>query len=464
LFLTKLEQEIKRDQLLQTGDKVLVGVSGGTDSMALLHGLHQLAKTHDWIIYVVHVDHQLRGKESEEDAKYVANFCENQHIPYQIEKVDVTAKKTEEGGNKQEIARELRYQAFLRVAKKWNISKMALAHHADDQVETIVMRVLRGTGPSGLTGIPKTRSWQGMQIVRPLLAFYRSELEQYLDLMRIIPRQDESNQSTVYTRNRLRLELIPDMMRYNPQVKQAILQLGKLVEEEEEVWEKWTKDLLPIVSAKMSEHEYQIDIKSFLSHPVALQRRMVKLILNCLIDENLPYHSIEQVLQLMVHQSPSVWISLPGGIKGVRSYDKLRLTKGYINEMEQKEWQVPLQIPGTTYLQQGSIQAVLTTKQDAEIRESDHKAIFDADLLNLSQVYIRNRRKGDRIQAYGFPGHKRIKALFMEKKIPPIQRNDHPIVAIDDEILWIPAVRRSAIAPVTKETSHFLILYWLAGK
>jgi tRNA(Ile)-lysidine synthase len=460
LFLTKLESQIQTQRLFDQDEKLLVGVSGGCDSIALLEALFELSPKYGWKIYVVHVNHHLRGDESDKDASYVAEFCKKNQIPYQIKDVDIQSKRESTGGNKQAIAREMRYQAFREVAEEWGITKIVLAHHADDQVETILMRILRGTGPSGLAGMQLKRNWGKVQIVRPLLSIYRKELEDYLKEKQIIPREDASNQSTDYTRNRLRLELIPDLQQYNPQVKQAILQLGDLVYEEEKVWEKWTVDGLNACSKKVSEGEYQIDLPIFLSYPVALQRRMVKLILNCLTDENLPYHSIAQVLQLGVHQSPSVWMFLPGGIKGVRSYEILRLTKDYINQ-EEDEWLYPLPIPGTTYLPFGVIEAAISTKPThLSIRESHHKAVFDADELELQKLAVRNRRAGDYVHPFGFKGRKRVKALLMEHKIPQAQRGKQPMIVSDQEIIWIPGIRRSSFALVTSKTTRYLTLHW----
>jgi tRNA(Ile)-lysidine synthase len=461
LFVTNLESQIQAHNLIVPNERLLIGVSGGCDSIALLDGLLQLSPKYGWSVYVVHVNHHLRGDESDEDARYVAEFCIKRQVPCQIKHVDVQAKKQQSGGNKQAIARELRYQAFREVAEEWAIKKIVLAHHADDQVETILMRILRGTGSSGLMGILKQRDWGDLQIIRPLLGIYRKELESYLEEQSIVPREDASNQSTDYTRNRLRLELIPKLEReYNPKVKQAILQLGDLAYEDEKVWEDWTTEAMHACAKKVSDKEYQIDLPVFLSYPVALQRRMVKLILNCLTDEIQPYHSIAQVLQLGVHQSPSVWIFLPGGIKGVRSYEILRLTKDYINQRED-EWFYPLPIPGTTYLPFGVIEATISTKPEyLDFRESHHKAVFDADELELERLAVRNRRPGDFIFPYGFKGRKRIKALMMEHKIPQSQRGLQPLIVSDQEIIWIPGIRRSSFALVTAKTSRFLTLHW----
>jgi tRNA(Ile)-lysidine synthase len=464
LFLAKLETNIFANNLLEEKERLLIGVSGGCDSIALLDGLYHLAPKFDWKIYAVHVHHHLRGEESDADARFVAEFCKERNIPFQLKHVDVKTKVKQEGGNKQSIARELRYQAFQDVASSWDIKKIVLAHHADDQVETILMRILRGTGASGLSGIPVIRKWGNLQIVRPLLSIYRTELAEYLKENKIHYREDSSNLSTEYTRNRLRLELIPELIQYNPQFKQAMLQLGSMIADEEAVWEKWTNEAIFACSKKINENEYQILLPTFLSYPVALQRRMVKLILNCLTDENLPYQSIEQVLQLGVHQSPSVWIFLPGGIKGVRSYEVLRLTKDYINKGQEK-WCYPFSVPSKMYLPRGMIESVIsTTSTPYHIRESHHKAVFDADELNIKGLVVRNRRSGDQIQPFGFSGHKRVKSLLMEHKIPRIQRGNQPIVVSDQEIIWIPGIRRSAVAPVTSSTTKFLILHWIPDK
>lgn len=478
MFLTQLTKSIQDRQLIVPNERLLIGVSGGTDSMALLHGLHQLAPKFGWELYVVHVNHQLRGDASEQDALYVAKYCEQANIPYQIKRVNVQAMKATTGGNKQAIARHLRYEAFLQVAKAWNIQKLVLAHHADDQVETILMRLLRGTGPSGLSGIPISREWEGLHIVRPLQNIFREEMESYLQAEKITPREDESNQSLQYTRNRLRLQLLPELQTYNPQVKHSLIHLGKIMAEEEQVWETWTKDAADLVATQVGEQEYQIDLSRFLVLPVALQRRTVKLILSCLatnhekiaagLEEITPareadpisYHTIDQVLYLASHPSPSVWIFLPGGIKGVRSYNTLRLTKDYIDVTEQ-DWLCSLQVSGITYLPYGLIEAEISTASSSVISTNNDKVVFDADQLPLDSLTVRNRRPGDRMHPFGFSGHKRVKSMLMEAKIPVVDRGKHPLILAGGKIIWIPGVRRSAIAPVTKYTTHLLSLVWL---
>jgi tRNA(Ile)-lysidine synthase len=460
VLIAKLEAHIVANQLLPTGEKLLLAVSGGNDSMALLVSFQQLAKRFAWQLTVVHVNHHLRGEESDQDANYVATYCQQQQIPCAIKHVDVRSAKAKSGGNKQALARQLRYQAFREVAEELQIRYLVVAHHADDQVETIIMRMLRGTGTQGLAGMDDKRCWDGLTIVRPLLPFTRVELETFVKENNMIPRNDSSNQSLAYTRNRLRLQLIPELKKYNPQLNQAILQLADVIREEEIVWDEWTKRVIDSCVRKMDVHTYEFDLPSFLCQPLALQRRVVKLILKCLMDENPPYQAVEQVVQLGLNPSPSVWIVLPGGIKGVRSYDLLRLTRDYIHR-KTAQWHYPLPVPSKLQLPQHSmLEAVLVNALPAVPFEDTNVAVFDADQLPLEHLAVRNRRPGDSMQPFGFAGHKRVKALMMEHKIPRNQREFQPIVVADDQIIWLAGIRRAAIAPVSEQTRRYLVLRW----
>lgn len=460
MFITKLEAHVAAKKLLPAGEKLLLAVSGGNDSMALLASMQQLAERFAWQLTVVHVNHQLRGKESDDDASYVATYCQKQQIPCVIKHVDVHRAKAKSGGNKQALARKLRYEAFCEVAKELSIRYLVLAHHADDQVETILMRVLRGTGTQGLAGMEDKRSWGDLEIVRPLLPFTRTELENFIKEANIVPRNDSSNQSLDYTRNRLRLQLIPQLKNYNPQLNQAILQLADVIREEEVVWDEWTKRIIDSCVRKMDAQTFEFDLTSFLCQPLALQRRTVKLILKCLMDENPPYQAVEQVVQLGLNPSPSVWIFLPGGIKGVRNYNLLRLTKDYIHQ-QTAQWHYPLPVPSKLQLpQHGIMEAMIVNSLPAKSLEHTDVAIFDADQLPLQHLAVRNRRPGDTMQPFGFTGHKRVKALMMEHKIPRDKRDSQPIVVADGQIIWLAGIRRAAIAPVSEQTRQYLVLRW----
>lgn len=468
-FLTQLESAINQYNLIQDNDKVLIGVSGGPDSVALLHGLLQLSghNRKNWRLFVVHVNHQLRGIESQEDARFVAELCKTKKIPYRICEVSVQEKIQKEGGNKQAVARQLRYDAFYETAKKWGIHKIALAHHADDQVETLLMRLLRGTSISGLAGMAHIREWRGLQIIRPMLHIFREDVERYLTESHFVsPRYDSSNDSLDYTRNRIRHQLIPELLTYNPQMKEALLRLSEITKSEEEIWMRLTEEAMKSTVIKKYQSDYWLDVKKFLDLPVALQRRTVKLILDCLVRNGrseISLETIERVRNFFQHQHPSAEYHIKGGIFVKKEYDQLWIT--YLPDKRTTEKPKPpivrLKIPGVTQLPDyhGEMKGVLLTKQLFQIKRDKNTVAFDAEQIK-QPLYVRPRKNGDRMSCFGLKGSKKIKDLFIEAKLPRRKRDHYPIVVMGDQILWIPGIRRSDFAPVTDQTKQVLYLVW----
>jgi tRNA(Ile)-lysidine synthase len=470
VFLRRLWTEIETHGLFETGERVLVGVSGGPDSTALLCALHALRENFGWTVGAIHVNHQLRGEESEEDARYVGELCREREIPLRIVRIDVSEHLRRFGGNKQDVARRLRYEAFREAAGEWGASRLALAHHADDQAETILMRILRGTGPGGLAGMERIRRWNGIWIVRPLLSFTRQEIEAFCKEQGLRPRQDSSNFSTAYTRNRVRLQLMPMLESFNPRVREALVQLSDIVREEERVWEQWVKKEAGRVTIRREKGLAELDVSSFLHLPVALQRRTVKLILSYLLDEGTPeatLDAVERARMLAVGDHPSASADLPGGILAEREYGILRLTRRNNMTMDPAKAmragvvRIPLAIPGTTRLSglSGVIEAIETDRRLHDPGTCSDWAVFDLDALD-APIVVRSRLPGDRMTVFGMEGTKKLKDLMMEARIPRRVRDRHPVVEAGGRVLWVPGVRRSALAPVTSGTRRFLYLLW----
>ncbi|SEN63707.1 tRNA lysidine(34) synthetase TilS [Lihuaxuella thermophila] len=469
MFLDQLKKEIEQHQMIRRGEKVLVGVSGGPDSLALLHGLRSLGSEYGWSLFVIHVNHGLRGKESEEDARFVKECCEKWQIPCRIETVDVNSVLRREGGNKQAIARKLRYRAFRKAAESWRADKLALAHHADDQVETILMRIIRGTGVGGLRGMEKIRRWHGIDLIRPLLSISREMIESYCGEQGLNPRLDKSNLSPAYTRNRVRLELLPLLSTYNPRVKEAILQLSEIIREEEKVWEEMVTEACRRVVKQESTTSFTLDLSSFLHFSVALQRRIVKLILSCLLKQGTneaTLTSIEQVRQVAAHPNPSAEVDLPGGVKAERQYHLLTLTLKEIGSQEnQPIAPIPLSVPGMTSLPgfMGKIEVIVSGAPLDSIKPCRDFAVFDACQID-EPVMVRSRKQGDRMTCFGMAGTKKLKDLFIEAKIPRQVRDSYPIVTAGEHILWVPGIRRSKLAMITPRTKQFLYMLWHDGE
>jgi tRNA(Ile)-lysidine synthase len=459
-------QTIREHGWLQDGSTVLVGVSGGPDSMALLHVLHRLAPRHDWRLAAVHVDHGLRGEASREDARYVKARCREWGIPCEVEAVNVRSRMRAEGGNKQAVARELRYDAFYRAAQKWKADTLALAHHADDQVETVLMRLIRGTGISGMTGIPFCRLWKGITIIRPLLQVFREQIEAYCEEHRLQPRQDESNLDTSYTRNRLRWEIIPRLERINPRFKEAVLAHSRMAADEEQWWRKQVTRVMDQVVERRDEEGCVLLVKPLLDLDIALQRRVIKLILNCLVQERtseITMDAVERVLEVARSDHPSIQVDLPGRVTAAREYQRLWLSRktGTKGERQISYISPSLPVPGSADLPffNGRLTIRLKEGNAFPLKESGKTAVFDADRLEHS-LRVRNRRPGDRMRPMGLNGTKKVKDILVDAKVHRRLRDRIPLILHGDEIIWIPGVVRSDWAPVTKQTRNTLVLVW----
>lgn len=466
MLLKRVRKWVKEHDLLPPQSKVLVGVSGGPDSMALLHVLRQLAVEFDWELIAVHVNHRLRGEASDEDEHYVRTQCQAWGIPCDVESVDVAAHLQKHGGNKQAVARMLRYEAFRRVALKRQVEILALAHHGDDQVETILMRLVRGGAPGSLTGISSLREWEGIRIVRPMLNVFREDVESYCDIHKLLPRLDESNLDRQYTRNRLRMEIVPRLCQINPRFREGILQYTTMAEAEESMWKKLVEQASDQVSLSRDQRGFTLDSIAFVQLDVALQRRLIKLILNCLMESGTnegTFHAVEQIRYLAKQPDPSMRIDLPGGLEAEREYQLLRIV--YSSSDPAASITVPLQslnLSGKTEFSPYPGHFCARIESQPISHKSLHKncALFDADLLEYP-LTLRSRCSGDRVRPVGLQGTKKVKDILIDAKVPRRLRNVLPLVVSGKEIIWIPGVLRSETALTTKDTRSFLYLEWV---
>ncbi|MFD1427942.1 tRNA lysidine(34) synthetase TilS [Kroppenstedtia sanguinis] len=463
-MLEQMKKTILTHHMLPEGSSVLVGVSGGPDSTALLHALSQMAPSHCWKVAAVHVNHGLRGENSLGDEKYVRTCCEEWKIPCYVESVPVRQVLAQTGGNKQAVARSLRYDSFHRVAEKIGAEYLALAHQADDQVETMLMRLIRGTGPAGLAGIPSTREWRGLRILRPLLEVWRSDVEAYCTRYGLTPRFDESNRDLRHTRNRIRHHLLPELETYNPRVKEVLFRLADLAADEEEHWTRLLEKKAQSVITDHGPDGVEVDIPQFLELGVALQRRVIKLILNCLVEddenETVTLDGVERIRKLALSSDPSGETALSKDVRAQRNYQRLRILKTASftrDEAGEQELPAPLPIPGEVRYPAGRIR--VWTDSQPPFSPTKDRAVFDLDLLEQAPV-VRPRRPGDRVQPLGMKGTKKVKDALIDAKVPRRLRDEIPLLTCGAEVIWVPGVVRSGHGRVTEETRRFLCLEW----
>jgi tRNA(Ile)-lysidine synthase len=464
----KVEEFIDQHHLFPEGATIVVGVSGGPDSMALFHFLYRRQDLYGIRLVCCSVDHGLRGETSKEDLALVKETAKSWNIPFEGVFVDVSSLKAEKGIGTQEAARELRFKAFETTLSKYASHCLVLAQHGDDQIETMLMQHVRGGFGRSLAGMPVKREMSWGQIIRPFLCVTKEDILEYCDTYKIPYRVDESNLSDDYTRNRFRHHVLPFLKQENPQVHQRFQQQSEWLYEEEAFLDDLAKENLASVTVDKTTRSYVLALPRFSTFPVPLQRRILHLILNYLYQSNdwKPMHQtihIDLLLKwLKEANSPGEW-SLPGPLEAKKIYEQFIIkvhdeSSGTIT-LDQKE----MPLPGKLSTAIGEFNLEVLDKCDEPIR--DHSVyIADRSAICLP-LSIRSYRSGDVIRVFGHSGSKKINRLFIDQKIPKEWRHKWPIV-LDGEgnILWVPLLKRSHLAPCSPETSSIIKIKFSPSK
>ena len=447
-------------ELIAPGDKVLVAVSGGADSLALLYLLEQFSKELGYDLFVAHLNHLARGKESDEDASFVEKEANKFSLPVFIDKIDV-----EKSGLKssfQESARILRYQFLEDVLMSIKGNKIALGHTADDRIETVLMNLLRGTGLRGLAGIPEARG----HVIRPLLRCNRFELEQFLDERNLTYRTDSSNNETKYLRNKIRHEVIPYLRTFNRDISGNLLGLAEIARGEEQWMSEKTRELYAqLVTTRNGDLCFEGG--EFEKQPVAMKRRLIRETfyrLSGSLREITALH-VRQVLDLFAHAQVGRLLKLPGGVQVICDYGAVRF---FVAEDSVTESSGPpqidkknrrLAIPGVTSIAQLDIQLHAQFVEPPLPELIDHKQAYLDFAKTGENIQIRFFQPGDRFVPLGMQGHKKVKSYFIDQKIP---RNKRPFIPIlingDDDIIWIYGERISDRFRVAENTKKVLFI------
>lgn len=461
-IVERVEDVAREKQLWTARDVIIVAVSGGPDSVALLHVLHEISSRITPLKLVcAHVHHGFR-QESDDEAVMVQNLGESLGIPVETAYIDVPAYMEQSGKGVQEAARDKRYEFLFEVAEKYGADSIALAHHADDQAETVLMRLLRGTGPSGLAGMKIKRIQKNVELIRPFLRINKTDLIELCDQRGYSYAVDNSNMTTKYRRNAVRLEVLPFLEQYNGQISSSLNQLAEVTGEEDDFMELAAENAYRS-HVREIDGRLAFDAPSFLGLHVALQRRLIKLILNYLSadQENTDFVKIETVRQGVIQDRRTNWrLDLGGGLTCIREYGEVSF------------WPKPLAGQGSYIYQLNSPEGrdlvlpeigkiLKLVRMNGEytrdsIKMSSGEASFDAHQL-VFPLTIRSRRPGDKIKIMGLNGSKKVKDILIDEKIPPSARSVIPMVCDGTgSIVWIPGVRRSVHAAVGRHTTCIL--------
>ena len=460
-------------RMISKRDSLLVGVSGGPDSVVLLYLLMELKDKYNLQLYIVHLNHMLRGNESEEDARYVKRLAKKLKLPAFIGNKDVNKFAKVNKLSLEEAARIQRYDFYEQIADKLNIRKIALGHTADDNAETVIMRLLRGAGETGLTGIYPVRYIGNLKVIRPLLNIYRVEIEAFLKEKKISVRTDSSNVDSKFLRNKVRLNLIPLLEKsYNQNVKQVLINTADILREEneylEEIAEKFYSESIRKTVLGKSNENIQLDISKIRSYPLAIQRRVIRYGIKELTGSlrQITYLHCNEVLKLLKGNLAYGQIDLPNGLVVERMRRELVIRRGKTQNIRSIIYSV--KIPGETIIPELGVKLVCTIYiKKSNIKLSRHGQQYQEylDYGKIKEpVFIRSRKNGDTFQPLGMIGKKKIKDFLIDQKIPQPEKNRVLLLTDKIGIIWIVGFRISDKFKVTEKTKQVLKVRFLKIK
>ncbi len=476
-LLRQVLADVRRWSLFRPGDSVVLGVSGGPDSLCLLHVLTRLAPGLDLRLHVAHLNHGLRGSESDADADFVREIARAWQLPFLGERVDVAALAQEQRLSVEEAARQARYSFLWRTAIERGARCVAVGHHADDQAETVLMHFLRGSGVAGLRGMRPSvplADLRGLsnrpapagatvQLVRPLLYLRRADIEAYCREEHLEPRFDRSNEDTTFYRNRLRGELLPILRTYNPGIDDVLAHTAEVMAGDFGIVAQATEEAMRRVETPARPEEVCFRMDDWRELPLGLQRSTVRAAVTRLRSSlrNINWEHVEHAVQVARRGETGASATIAGGLALTVDYDTLRISaegQGWAGPVPQVAAAVELAAPGTTALE-GGWQVEITAWAPGEItdrfpaNDDPWTAYLDAQVTG-EKLVLRPRQPGDRFQPHGLGGHSaRVNETMINRKTPLAARGGWPILVGAQGIAWVCGLRideRAAIRPDTQ--------------
>lgn len=453
-ILKKFRATILKYRMLSEGDRVVLAVSGGIDSMAMLNLFGAVRDEFSLKLAVCHLNHGLRGKESERDFRFVKSAAQTLGLSFYGKRLKPGALKTT-GGSVQEAARNARYEFFESVVKKCKAGKIALGHTLDDQAETVLMRLIKGASLSGLRGIPPVR----FPFIRPLIEVGRDEIEEFVKGEGISFVLDSSNLTDKYLRNDIRLNLLPLLKKeYNPNIIETLGRTARVLGLDDEFIQTEAEKAFGAAVIRKGKDTIVFDRQRLLDmHEAIAARVFLK------GTEGLPGHPevygvhIESFFEMLRSARPNASVDLPQGVRVIREYGKIILTAE--KKRQQKGFRKKLNIKGMTEIPEAGIalKAAILKKIPHEFDKSGKEACFDYDALKgAGSLTIRQMEPGDIIIPFGMKGSKKVKDIFIDKKIPMEKRRGIPLLLAGKDIIWIAGIRQSGLYRVSEATKRVL--------
>lgn len=428
---------------IQYGDSIIVGVSGGPDSMALLHLMSSIKKKLDIEVICAHVNHNVR-KESSDEKKFVEQFCQDHNIVFESMKIEDYG-----DDNFHNEARSKRYHYFGKIVKKYNAKYLLTAHHGDDLIETILMRIVRGSTLRGYSGFSKIVKIDDYTVLRPFINVTKDEIFEYNRINNITFVQDASNQKDIYTRNRFRKYIVPEIKKEDPNVHHKFYKFSTtLLEYNDYIDKQVEKEISRIFPQNV------LKIEEYLKEEKVIQMKIIYYILEHIYQDDLMLITdshADLLHQLIISKKPNAFVYLPNNLKAIKSYDTLTFVS---EEISAEEYEIEV----INYLN-------LPNGKNIEVVESCDDNSNNVCRLNSRDLKmplrVRTRSDGDRIHVKGMLGSKKINDIFIDSKISTQERNIWPIVVdSNNTIVWLPGLKKSKFDKSKEEKYDIILRYY----
>ncbi|NWG04759.1 MAG: tRNA lysidine(34) synthetase TilS [Syntrophaceae bacterium] len=458
MLFRQFKRTIDHYQLLEKGERLIVGVSGGVDSMVLLHLLNAYREAFQLTLIVAHVNHGLRPEESEKEAELVQTECELHGFPFEYGQFNVREFQKTAGLSTQDAARRIRFQFFQDLLKKHKATKIALGHNADDQIETILLRLMRGSGVEGLKGMLPIREGK---VIRPLLESWREDIESFAAEKEIHFCLDSSNLKEDYLRNRIRLSLIPLIEKeYQPNFKKVLLSTSAILRIEndylersaEEAYQRIVQETGDTLSFKFSEYQSL--------HPI-MQWRIVRKMIETFFTQatvmrESNWSDVRRIYRELQNPRASFILECPPGLWVEKRYDRVKL--GRVGFRPYPPFEVELVSPGRTVIEEIGKEIVIEEVNRVQFNQTKEfvtTAFMDYEKLQFP-MRVRNFRPGDRFCPLGVKGTQKLKEFFIDHKVPKFERPKIPLLISGEMIAWIMGYRIDNRVKVTEKTKRVL--------
>lgn len=436
-----MRKTIKDNDLLQNGDSVVCAVSGGADSICLLHTMLTLKSEYNLTVYVANVNHLIRGEESDLDSEFVKKICRAADVECFYREYDVVKIAKQRKIGEEECGRILRYEFFNEISEKLNGAKIATAHNLNDNAETVLFRLIRGTSAEGICGIKHKRE----NIIRPLLDVSREEIEKYLYENSISWREDSTNKIPVYARNKIRLNVMPHLRDISKGAEQKIVAAAQRISEDNE----FINECARVVENECLFETY-ILTEPFASSPFPLKRRIAANALKKWGTREVTAEKIEKFIAFFDKDSGKQF-DIDSDSYAEKAYDRVNFCKRSIND----DFSEFLDIGHNVSRDGWELSIEILTKPIS--KRGNNIAVFDAEKLTLP-LLVRYRRDGDKILPKGMHGTKKISDIFTDEKIDRHLRRVIPVVENDSCIVYIGGIRQTSFYEVDENTEKFLVI------